>query len=264
MPSRKKAKGKARRAAKEAAKAKESQAPVATNQQQGQGGSPEAQMLGLQISQSHGSKMKCDHGSNDMPPICHEFVQTYIHAFNSKVSALDSFKAADMATALEKFDEVYSSKLESIVSIFAAVGTKSFLGGGNATAQLCAVISSYFEEMIAVDVEKSKAFLSWTKILELSGADEHTLVKFFRKRIPCACLDEKYEEVKSVKKMGICCNKTCSLPGRKVERGKMLCCSRCGEVNYCSRECQKEAWKLHKEVCGDAAEEKAAFQAKQS
>ena len=108
-------------------------------------------------------------------------------------------------------------------------------------------------------MEKSKAILCWTKVCELHGADEHTLARYYRKRIPCACLDEKDEEVKSFKKMGWCCNKTRSLPGKRVERGKMLCCARCGEANYCSIECQKADWKRHKEYCGDIAEEKAAF-----
>ncbi len=260
MPSRKRAKGKARKAAKEAAsaKAKESQAAVAANQRQGE--SLEAQMQMLQISHSHGSSMKCGHGwTDEISPICHEFIKTFIDEFLSKGSALESFKAADMATALEKFDEVYSTKLESIVSILVAVGTESYLDGDNVTAQMFAVVSSYFEELIAVDIEKTKAVLCWAKVCELHGADEHTLASYYRKRIPCSCLDEKYEEVKSVKKIGWCCNKTCSLPGRKVERSKMLCCARCGEANYCSKECQKADWKSHKKVCGNTAEKKAAF-----
>jgi hypothetical protein len=31
-----------------------------------------------------------------------------------------------------------------------------------------------------------------------------------------------YKEVKSIKKMGFCCNQTCSLPERKVQRSKMF------------------------------------------
>jgi hypothetical protein len=39
---------------------------------------------------------------------------------------------------------------------------------------------------------------SESKIVQANRADEHTLVKFFRKRIPCSCLDEKYQEVKQI------------------------------------------------------------------
>ena len=36
------------------------------------------------------------------------------------------------------------------------------------------------------------------KQFEFLAADEHTLVKYLRKNIPSNCLDEKYNEVKSV------------------------------------------------------------------
>ena len=85
-------------------------------------------------------------------------------------------------------------------------------------------------------------------IIELYKCDEHTLVKYLRKRIPCSCLDEKYNEVKSITRMGLCFNAQCT--SDIVQRSKMMCCARCGEVNYCSRECQKAAWPEHKTNCG--------------
>ena len=130
------------------------------------------------------------------------------------------------------------------------------------SVRLYGIWACYFEELIAVDVEKTKALINWTKIIELDEADDHTLIKYYRKRIPCSCLDEKYKEVKSVKKMGWCCNPNCSV--RKIERRKMFCCTQCGEVNYCSIECQKEDWKDHRGWCVEFAEVKAAFNSKQS
>mmetsp|Transcript_3126 Transcript_3126/g.4809 ORF Transcript_3126/g.4809 Transcript_3126/m.4809 type:complete len:273 (+) Transcript_3126:106-924(+) len=268
MPSRKKAKGKGRKAAKEA-KAKESQAAVAANDSNRQEESLEvrlrlrvrAQMLGLQISR--GSSMECSHGLDDTLPICNEFIETFIPAFLSvsKGSVDDAFEAGHAATALEKFNDVYSSKLESIVSILSAIGTDSFLGEDNGSTRVHAALACHFEELLAVSVRQTQAHINWTKIVELlhCGVDEHTLVKFFRKRIPCHCLDEKYKAVKSVKKMGYCRNVNCSLPGRKVERSKMLCCTGCGDANYCSIGCQRADWKSHRKYCGNIAEEKAAF-----
>ncbi len=263
MPSRKKAKGKARKAAKEAAKEEKSETAAAADQRQRQEESLGAQMQRLEISR--GLLINCRHGADGTPLICVEFIGTFIPAYISKLegsSAMDAFEAAHEATAGEKFDKV---KLESVISLLVAAGTDSFLGGDIDTAQLYAVMACYFEELIAVSVvRKSKAFINWIKVFELHGADEHTLVKFLRKRIPCHCLDEKYKAVKSVKKVGICCNLKCSIPGNLVERSKMLCCTGCGVANYCSRECQKEDWKHHRKACNDLAEEKAAFQAKQS
>jgi len=58
-----------------------------------------------------------------------------------------------------------------------------------------------------------------------------------------------YEEVKHVRKMGLCMNQDCSLPDRKAERSKMFCCTNCRTYNYCSRKCQEAAWKSHKTTC---------------
>eukprot|EP00985_Skeletonema_marinoi_P000619 scaffold224_cov108-Skeletonema_marinoi.AAC.17 len=136
-------------------------------------------------------------------------------------------------------------------------GTKCILNGDNHTASLYAILISYFEQWKTVKVRKTKATFSWTNAFELNDADDHTLVQYFRKRIPCACLQEKYTEVKSIKKMGWCYNTKCSLPGRKVQRSKMLYCTRCCDANYCSIECQKADWKRHRSDCDRAVETKA-------
>eukprot|EP00985_Skeletonema_marinoi_P001042 scaffold430_cov73-Skeletonema_marinoi.AAC.6 len=57
--------------------------------------------------------------------------------------------------------------------------------------------------------------------------------------------------------MGYCNNDQCPLPGRKVERSKMLCYGRCCSAYYCSRACQKAAWSEHREECKENAEENA-------
>jgi hypothetical protein len=47
--------------------------------------------------------------------------------------------------------------------------------------------------------------------------------------------------------------KTCKPTGRN----KLLACSRCKQVYYCSQQCQKEHWKVHKQVCGKTNATKA-------
>ncbi|KAL3663046.1 hypothetical protein V7S43_011987 [Phytophthora oleae] len=42
----------------------------------------------------------------------------------------------------------------------------------------------------------------------------------------------------------------CHAPSEKLSK-----CSRCRDAVYCSRECQKEAWKLHKRLCGKTHEQ---------
>ena len=112
-------------------------------------------------------------------------------------------------------------------------------------------------------VDGTKATPCWTKLFELDGSDDHTLFSNYRKQISSSCLDEKYKEVKSVKKMGFCYNVSCSLPGRKVERSKMFRCTRFLHANYRSVECKKADWKRHKKCC-DEMKANSVFHAKKS
>ena len=42
----------------------------------------------------------------------------------------------------------------------------------------------------------------------------------------------------------------CDIEERKLESGKkLLRCSRCGNAVYCGEGCQREDWKIHKNVC---------------
>ena len=255
MPSRKKAKGKARKAAKKAkAKEEESRAVAATAANQRQEESVEALMHRLVINPT--SLELCKHGcpsvTADEEKMFADFMNAFVAAYGSKGKfTLGSFIIAHQVT-IETFDDVYSSKLETVISMILRNGTQVILDGDKKAAQLYATLASYFEESIAN--KQTSGYPNVTKLVELFCADNHTLVSYYRKRIPCSCLDEKYNEVKSVKKIGRCCNPSCSHPQRKVERSKIFFCSRCGAANYCSVECQKANWKIHKQFCGTTRE----------
>ena len=140
-----------------------------------------------------------------------------------------------------------------------ASGTQCILDERNDIAQRYAMLAAYIEDAMAVTRRKvTRKKQAYTKLVELGRADDHTLVSYYRKRIPCACLDEKYREVKSMKKMGLCFNPNCSHPEQKVQRSTMFSCTRCGMANYCSVECQRAHWKRHRPTCNSKAELKAA------
>ncbi len=287
MPSRKKAKGKARRAAKEAAKEaakakskeEENTEVAATNNQQ-QEGSLEAQMKMLQIIKSQSSQITCTHGSlvsslslaslpNGDLRLCKHFITAFLDVASSFLEERGGTRNAIIAAhegTEEEFADVYSSKLEFVISELLCSGTQNILDERSKlpdSVYIEAMLVCYFEEWLAVSVRKSKAVINWSKIFELGVADDHTLVAYYRKRIPCSCLDKKYKAVKSVKKMGWCYNPSCSIPNQMAERCKMFCCARCGEVNYCSIYCQKANWGVHKEECERLSKTKAAFDFKQ-
>ena len=163
-------------------------------------------------------------------------------------------KAFNAATEKHISWMCFNSNMIILKSCFLAEGTKCILGGNSDDARIHANVVKYLESLLIYRQKQrrisAKAVVDPAKMFELIRADKHTLVQFYRKQITCSCLDDKYNEVKSVTKMGMCCNDACPLPDCMAVRSKMLCCTRCRKVNYCSRECQVAAWPGHKKYCG--------------
>ena len=73
------------------------------------------------------------------------------------------------------------------------------------------------------------------------GSGKRDLLKFYSKRLPCSCLKEEYKRArKSLPKMGECWN--CK---QYSERASLTTCGRCKIPLYCSRECQVTHWPRH-------------------
>ena len=82
------------------------------------------------------------------------------------------------------------------------------------------------------------------KVGDLIGGGLRETVSFFAKRLDCSCLKEMYNEVKGGKKTAICahCHQT-------KERKALMLCSGCKTTQYCSTKCQKDHWPRHKNDC---------------
>ncbi len=268
MVSRKKAKGKARRAVKEA-KAEEAQEGAQEQK------ALEAQLQRLTINNLVRESGDCSHGfeveGRDLK-LCLDFIKAFRGGYDAKWDSGDhsimSCLNAGVA-AIEKEDKLAAmwndaAGMKKLVSYVVWEGTHCILVGDPQDAGLSASHVFFFEQNIAVRIEKTKPMvISWHGAAELQNSDLHTLVKFFRKRIPCKCLDLMYKRVKSVTKMGLCSNVECFLSGKKVAQSEMFYCDRCREACYCSVECQTAHWPRHKKWCKRVACERAEFYAKQ-
>ena len=229
-----------------------------------------AQMRQLQVREE--CKHGFDHPFASTDDVILQFVSAFMESFDKAMerrdrSVLDCLSDARNAT-LDEFSNVWSdsAKLETAMSFYLFFGTQHYLGGyyGDARdfARMAATVARYFQQYIAAALKQTQALINWPKIFETYFSDDHTLVKFFRHRIPCSCLDEKYEEVKHITKVSYCCNPQCIIPGRRVERSKTKDCSRCQCVVYCSRKCQEADWRAHKGHCDHSAALIAEFEAK--
>ncbi|KAK1734238.1 hypothetical protein QTG54_015005 [Skeletonema marinoi] len=229
---RKRNQGKARKAAKARAEEEAKEETGDINQTTDGRQQPlAAQMQHLQIDTaptSGSGTTKCWHGSEFLEEmkLCIDFVVAFSGAVHDSVkrghSDSECLTAAHDAT-MDKFAEAWndSAKMESAMSYFLYYGTEYIIEGNDGLARKCAACARYFEQYIAAELHQTQAIMHWQKIKEMSiEGDTHTLVKLFRKRIPCACLNKKYDEVKTITKMGICLNPQCNNNSGLVERAK--------------------------------------------
>jgi len=257
MPSRKKAQGKARKAAKADVEAEATRKKEALD----------AQLQRLQLK----DEASCMHGY-EPDNVAAEFVKHFLHIVG-QVPLQGNPLGTAMEASKTKYPQVLynadynSSKLGMIKSLFLAVGTNCILSGDIDHARQCAGCANYFKMFIedvyntSLSAEIIGGF-GVDKDIELLSGDEKTLVRYFQKHIPCSsCLDEKFKEVKSVKKLGWCGNPQCKIPDRMAERSGMAFCDRCKRVNYCSRKCQKVHWRAgHKEQCEEMRDIRKAYE----
>lgn len=82
-------------------------------------------------------------------------------------------------------------------------------------------------------------------ILQNQTTINRDLLKFFRKRMNCSCLKKLHLEArKNSPKLGKC--DTCK---QVKDRAQLMVCSRCMIAQYCSRECQVSALPRHRGIC---------------
>jgi hypothetical protein len=256
MASRKKAKGKARKAAK-----------VKTAEEGANESIPWQQLQRLQLSkplkkreadQKYCINGMCYHVPNvdvvaELAPgstsRCKLFIDSFKDVFYPQMN-IDICAAHRMAyeATMLRFPDIWGdfSQMEKVISSLSSAATLHTLLNDTDGSHNDAGLAYYFEEMLAVQ-KGEKPSANFPKIFEMRVADEHTLVSYLKSRIPCSCLDDKYKEVKSVEKMGFCWNPDC--PSPRVERSATLCCARCRRTNYCSKECQIAHWQRHKIDC---------------
>jgi hypothetical protein len=220
----------------------------------------------------------CKHGHDPSPSMggfCRDFMTEFVTFFNENENSYvgsdgdgGDFLVMRLLGAYEATKEKFENERDryqkeggeqdpdlQCFKYCLAEGTRNILTGDCDKARLFAMSAVTVAGFIAPWLQckegrfQAHAAEDSVKIFELQNSDKHTLVKYFRKKISCSCLDEEYEEVKHVRKMGLCMNQDCSLPDRKAERSKMFCCTNCRTYNYCSRKCQEAAWKSHKTTC---------------
>jgi hypothetical protein len=277
MPSRKKAKGQARKAAQ----AKNEEAERARQLEERYRRIEQSQIQRLQVRNQYSVLPLCSclHGFDPFPhdDICIKFIRAFVYELYNCMREQPHHSQVERVvigcllhakeSTKDEYSEVWNSadKMKQVVKYFLYNGTMHILADTDGYAHHSAMLGRFFEQWLKARVHNSQACIDWPRVIEcgLVQSDEHTLVKYFWRRIRCSCLDKKYEEVKSITKKGVCFNQLCTHPERTVERSELRCCSRCRIITYCCRECQAADWLKHKDICDHEVATRAEFDARQ-
>jgi len=156
------------------------------------------------------------------------------------------------------------SHCENTIQVLQSMGTDRLLEAGTDLATAKHVAKCFADLINSLEINRaaddaaaaaSSVFTHETAaylhqcMANLSELDSYRkCVSFFRKRIPCTCLDQAYQEARQRVQEGECqvCN--------KVKDDKlMFSCGKCNLRKYCSKECQVKHWPEHKEECKEFA-----------
>ena len=132
---------------------------------------------------------------------------------------------------------------EKMVQQIFAIATEALLGGNESISW----VRHYFNLAARFQVQLNHPEKSHdeqaqliTKTLYEARTDRGFQLQL-AKIIPCSCLDEKKAAAKSAPR-----TRRCAYCGREGRQDEILKCSRCNFADYCSKECQRQHWTVHK------------------
>ena len=249
MVSRKRNKGKERKAKQTEAKAENEKATIATLQSIWQDWA-KGKIYGKNLENV--VIPKCDHGcntlipDNDSHPVSRFMNGYFLNCLHKSMLSLDNVRA--LFTAHQEFWNNVSHR-KMAINIMVRIGTNLMLtkaGGQDYITDAIMVIENYNGESDIDLVLARRSVASKLRVLAHVGSStRRDELKFYSKRITCSCLKKMHSEArKTMPKLGECyyC---------KVEQARALLrvCSRCRITQYCSKECQVADWPNHVLEC---------------
>jgi len=237
---------------KKKAKGKERKARKAANTKQSNGSKDGWESLARWGEET--TTVLCNHGAMFPPKehVVHKFLDSFAEATSefSKETGMDLMRFFDQSCN-KTYPSVWRdpNQRKMLISILLSMGTNALLIGGRRSDMIRAKV--FISTILLLEHFEVKGDFGLAMVSSMQTAkdtthgEERELLRFFSKRISCSCLKDKYSDAKeSQQKMGIC--DRCQV---KLERKSLMLCSRCKSIQYCSVECQHADWSNHKKLC---------------
>ena len=248
MPSRKRDKGKERKAKKAEQEAKEVESRIGMARENWQGWARGEDMYELDKWRVI---TKCNHGcalmirdDNNHP------VTNFIDAFFMNCFFNEGTHIVDnLRNTFHKYPEVWNTDLYRKMTrdLMLKIGTNLILGNKvkhsvpRNIAYVVMLLENYAGSGHIDSTMNGRDVLS--KMRDICSLRD--LLKIYRKRTTCSCLKKMHLETRKTQpKIGACYN--CR---KKKDRTLLSVCSKCRVSHYCSRECQIAHWPSHKYGC---------------
>jgi len=196
---------------------------------------------------------ECNHGCGVMIPADDHPVSNFMDQFIINFHRKDLVLSQNLREIFKSHRHIYNNESyrNLAIGILVNVGTNMILSDVDTSSSVCVAISvvvlEHFNGTGDIDsVVNSQAVTIKRRDFDSDCSSlRRDVLKFFRKRISCKCLKKIHLEARKNKpKTGICwhCKK-------EKERAALSVCSRCMLEQYCSRECQVAHWSIHKKRC---------------
>ena len=203
--------------------------------------------------------IQCSHGLN-----CHGCVLGHpVSTFLDEVVKLDEDPNEEgfwLYDGMKGLFEAHSivcedSHLRNLAcEILLCMGANSILRGDEftETPHTLAIVAVILEHCEGNSNFES-AFWSASRLgRDITDGNIRDTLRFFSRRLrSCSCLKSVYEQSKSEPKISICYN--CHI---EKERALLKVCGRCKLSQYCSEKCQRDDWPIHKKWCDKACDSK--------
>ena len=247
MPSRKRTKGRARKASKAISREARVTAKATAVVGAGAGMAPMTRIISWIGN--------CRHGLlESLPPLLANVVYNILDGFLHNVGCISTLNAVRKMYPFAFEDEV---NLNVVKKSLIAMGTGD-LQDNEYSTEASVVARKFMRAVLLLDayhpslsfeqtffklmvVERSS---TWLRYSDASTGCQRSLLRFFHERSPCGCLEERYIVAKQLSYTGICHH--C---GVRKERSNLLVCQGCKKFQFCSYECHQAEWPCHKTIC---------------